>query len=78
MERDVFHRVWRVGNLTIQLRPNLQPGSGPGKTAYARYEDGILWMYSDTPFEQKMRYITIARGLADAGAAATPVPVGVR
>jgi hypothetical protein len=66
--REVYHRVWKVGKLTIQLRPNLQPGSAPGKLCKAYYEDGILWLWERTPLSERMHYISVARALADEGA----------
>ena len=51
----------RQRELRIIELPNVQPGNEPGKTCYGRLEDGILWMYRDTPKDVKRRIIAQAR-----------------
>lgn len=47
-----------LGAPQIIERPDMQPGKLPGQLVYARIEDGILWLYQDTPATIKRRIIS--------------------
>jgi hypothetical protein len=64
---EIARRVWTAEGLKLILRPDKQPGDAPGQLAYARLEveDGILWMWQQTPWEIRAEIIAEAEAEVD-------------